>query len=164
MQAQCFGGAPPESVAPAVTPTDVLSALRRVGLPRLETRMQPGDRTLANLDTIFWTDPVPVDLTLTILGQPVRVAAAPASYRWVYGDGAVAVTSSPGDPYPQRTVVHRYSDAHVTVHPHVEVTYSARFQVNGGPWQDVPGTVTTVGPETNLRVVEGAALLSGAHE
>jgi hypothetical protein len=151
-------------VAPAVTPTDVLSALRRVALPGLETRMQPGDRTLANLDTIFWTDPVPVDLTLMILGQPVRVAAAPASYRWVYGDGAVSVTSSPGDPYPQRTVVHRYSDAHVTVHPHVEVTYSARFQVNGGPWQDVPGTVTTVGPATDLRVVEGAALLSGAHE
>jgi hypothetical protein len=56
--------------------------------------------------------------------------------------------------------VHRYLDAGVSVHPHVEVTYTARFQVSGGDWQAVDGTVTTVGPESDLRIVEGTPLLS----
>jgi hypothetical protein len=146
-----------------VTPGHVLSALRRIGLPRLETHVQPEATTLVNFDTIFHTEPEPVALSLTILGQGVEVVATPSRYHWVFGDGASATTDSPGSPYPDKTVVHRYSDARVTVHPHVEVTYTARFRVSGGAWQDIAETVTTVGPDTSLRIAEATPLLSGEH-
>ena len=161
---QCYPiGVRPEAPLPTVTPGDVLEALRRVGLPELRTKVQPADRTLVNLDTIFWTDPQPVDLQLTILGQAVDVVAAPTQYHWVFGDGASMTTSSPGAPYPDKSVTHRYPDAHVIVEPHVEVVYGARFRVGSGSWQDIDGTVTTVGPATPLRVAEATPLLSGDH-
>ncbi len=67
----CFGGTPPAYQPPAVTPGDVLTALRRVGLPELATVVQPADKTLVNFDTNFYTEPRPVSLTLTLLGQRV---------------------------------------------------------------------------------------------
>jgi hypothetical protein len=48
-----------------------------------------------------------------------------------------------------------------TVTPSVQVTYTARFRVEGGAWQQIPQTVTVDGPPTSLRVVEGTAVLSG---
>jgi hypothetical protein len=160
----CFGGTPPEYVPPTVTPADVLSALRRVGLPALETHVQPAGRTLVNFDTIFYAEPRPVDVDLTILGQAVAVHATPTTYQWDFGDGTRLTTSTAGAPYPARTVTHRYQHARTTVSPHVAVTYTARFQVSGGDWQDIDGTVTTVGPATSLRIAEAAAVLSGEHD
>jgi hypothetical protein len=126
--------------------------------------VQPRAKTLVNFDTIFYTEPRPVEVRLTILGQSVAVAATPARYTWFFGDGTTATTTTPGAPYPAKTIVHRYTDAQVTVHPHVEVTYAARFRVAGGDWRDIEGTVTTAGPETSLRVAEATGLLSGDHE
>ena len=157
---QCFGGTPPAYEPPEVTPAMVLTALRRVGLPELTTHIQPSDKTLVNFDTIFWTDPQPVNLDLTILGQAVEVEARATRYRWVFGDGASATTESPGAPYPSKEITYRYLDADVTVEPYVEAVYSARFRVGGGEWQDIGETVTIVGPPSELRIVEGTPLLS----
>jgi hypothetical protein len=147
-----------------VTPGDVLSALRRVGLPALATQTQPADKTLVNFDTIFFTEPRDVSLTLTILGQAVDVVATPVSYRWAFGDGSSLVTRTAGNPYPRKTIVHRYADAHVTMQPSVATTYSARFRVGNGAWQDIAGTVTIPGPANSLRIAEATAVLSGDHE
>ena len=139
----------------------MLNEIRRIGLPRLQAKTQPAGKTLVNFDTIFYTDPQPVDLNLTILRQAVELQARPTSYNWFFGDGQSATTDSPGEPYPSKEIVHRYLDAGVTVNPHVEAVYSARFRVNGGDWQDIGETVTSVGPAIDLRVVEGTPLLSG---
>lgn len=161
IRSECFGGKPPAYEPPEVTPAMVLSALRRVGLPAPTTHVQPRGKTLVNFDTIFYTDPQPVDLTLTILRQAVEVQARPSSYHWFFGDGDSATTESAGEPYPSKEITHRYLDADVTVSPHVETVYSARFRVNGGTWEDIGGTVTSVGPSTDVRVVEGTPLLTG---
>jgi hypothetical protein len=58
-------------------------------------------------------------------------------------------------------VTYRYSDAQTTVRPRVDVTYSARFRVNGGAWQDIDETVTITGTEGSLRVSEARGSLSG---
>jgi hypothetical protein len=158
----CFGGTPEEYVPPEVTPGDVLSALRRVGLPSLTVETQPAGETLVNLDTIFFTDPQPVSVDLTILGQAVDVVATPSGYEWSFGDGQGMSTTSPGSPYPTPEITHRYSEAQVTVEPSVAVSYTARFRVSGGAWQDIDGTVTSPGPGTSLLVSEATPLLSGA--
>ena len=152
--------APEEYVPPEVTPGDVLSALERTGLPYLTVQTQPAGETLVNFDTIFYVDPQQVTVDLTILGQAVDVVATPAGYSWSFGDGSGLSTTTPGAPYPSKEITHRYADAHVTVEPSVTVSYTARFRVGGGAWQDIDGTVSSAGPGTPLLVSEATPLLT----
>jgi hypothetical protein len=163
---RCFGRPPTaaQTPRPQVTPALVLQALRRIGLPALQAHTQPQDKTLVNFETIFFTEPQAFTRTITLLGQQVDVQATPASYTWHHGDGTSATTSDPGAPYPAKDITHEYTDAHVTVQPSVDVTYTARFRVNGDGWQDIPETVTIAGPSTDLRVSEATAVLSGQYE
>jgi hypothetical protein len=160
---RCFGETPAaaDTPRPTVTPGLVLNELRRIGLPMLEAKTQPEGKTLVNFATIFYTVANPFATTVTLLGQNVDIAAVPSQYTWHYGDGASSTTTSPGAPYPAKDITYNYSDAHVTVRPRVDVTYTARFRVNGGAWQDIDDTVTIAGPEGSLRVSEAAPVLSG---
>jgi hypothetical protein len=149
---------------PQVTPGLVLTAFREIGLPSLQARTQPADKTLVNFDTIFYTQPPEFARTITMLGRQVQVVATPESFTWHFGDGSSGTTSSPGAPYPEKIVTHAYTVAHVTVRPNVDVTYTGRFQVDGGTWQAIPGTVTIAGPSVPLRVSEATAMLSGTYQ
>ena len=146
---------------PVITPALVLRAFKRVSLPHATTIVQPGGRTLVNLETIFHTGVGPLTRTVRLLGQRVRLAIRPSSYLWRYGDGSTARTTTPGAAYPARTITHRYPHAHLTVHPSVQVTWSATYSVNGSATRPVPGTVTTTGPSTTLRIAEAVPALSG---
>jgi len=160
---RCFGEAPTaaDTPQPRVTPALVLNEIRRIGLPELQARTQPEGKTLVNFDTIFYTEAQPFTATVTLLGQEVDIVAEPTGYTWHHGDGSTASTSGPGKPYPSKEITYRYSDAQTTVKPRVDVTYSARFRVNGGAWQDIDETVTITGPESSLRVSEASPTLSG---
>lgn len=146
---------------PQVTPGVVMTAMRRIGLPALAAHTQPEGKTLVNFATIFYTDPQPFTRTVTLLGRTVTIAATPQTFTWHYGDGTSSSTSTPGAPYPAKDVTHNYRDAHRTVLTSVDVSYSARFHVGGGAWEDIPGTVTIAGPTSPLRISEATALLSG---
>ncbi|WP_457109796.1 hypothetical protein [Marmoricola sp. URHA0025 HA25] len=130
-------------------------------MPKLRAVTQPAEKTLINFDTIFYVDAQPLHRTLTLLGQQVDLQITPSTFRWVHGDGTTAETHTAGAPYPAKDVVHRYQQAHVTVNLHVEVVWTARWSLNRGPYQDVDGTVTTVGPDTPLRIAEATPALSG---
>lgn len=151
----------PPDAAPTVTPAMVARAFQRIPLPALRALTQPEDKTLINFDTIFRVDAQPLNRTLTLLGQRVELAITPSTFRWVHGDGTTAVTRTPGAAYPAKDVVHRYQQADVTVSHHVEIVWTARWRLNGGAYQDVDGTVTTVGPATPLHVAEAVPALSG---
>ena len=146
---------------PQITPALVARAFQRIPLPALRAVTQPADKTLINFDTIFYVQAKPLHRTLTLLGQRVELAIKPSTYRWVHGDGTTSVTRTPGAAYPAKDVVHRYQHAHVTVMQHVEIVWTARWSLNGGPYRDVDGTVTTVGPATPLRIAEATPALSG---
>jgi hypothetical protein len=154
-------GTTSDAVRPTVTPALVARAFQRIPLPSLRSVTQPADKTLINFDTIFYVDAQPLQRTLTLLGQRVQLQITPSTFRWVHGDGTTGVTHTAGAAYPAKDVVYRYQQAHVTVRQHVEIVWTARWSLNGGPFQDVDGTVTTVGPETPLRVAEATPALSG---
>lgn len=145
-----------------VTPALVLRAFRRIPLPRLASIAQPRGKTLINFETIFHTQARPFVRTVRLLGQRVRLEIRPSGYLWSWGDGSSERTTSPGAPYPDKDVVHRYQHAHVTVRHRVTITWSARYSVNGGAVQPVPGTVTLSGPATELRIAEATPALSGS--
>jgi hypothetical protein len=153
---------PNEAEQPMVTPAMVEEAVRRMGLPALPLQVQPADATLVNFDTIFFAQPEPFDRSVSLVGFDVRVLAEPVAYGWSFGDGTAATTSAPGAPYPAKDVVHRYTDAHVTVQPSVDVTYEVRYSVNGGQMQTLDTTLTAEGPPTGLRIREATPLLAGA--
>jgi hypothetical protein len=159
---QCLGSpTDADTPRPQITPALVLNEIRRIGLPTLRTHTQPEDKTLVNFDTIFYTQPRPFTATVTLLGQQVDITAEPTSYTWHHGDGTSATTRTPGAPYPSQEVTHRYTNAHTTVRPRLDVTYAARFRVNDGTWQTIDETVTITGPETALRITEATPVLSG---
>jgi hypothetical protein len=135
-----------------------------MGLPSLQARTQPEDKTLVNFATIFYTEPQPFTRSITLLGQAVDVQATPSTFTWHYGDGTTTTTRTPGQPYPAKDITHSYTDAHTTVAPSVDVTYSARFRVGNAGWQDIPETVTIPGPTGALRVSEATAVLSGDYD
>ena len=142
----------------------VLNAIRQIGLPSLEIRTQPKDKTLVNFATIFYAKPEVFTRTIQLLGQQVEVEATPSQYTWHHGDGTTATTTSPGAPYPSKEITYSYTRAHTTVSPSVDVTYTARFRVGGGAWQDIAETVTINGPAGSLRISEATAVLSGEHD
>jgi hypothetical protein len=160
----CSGNGPPPVAAapPQVTDAMVLQAFRRIPLPSLRSQSQPANKTLINFDTIFFTQAQPLTRQLTLLGQRVRLEIRPSRFEWVHGDGTTKTTTTPGAPYPAKTIVYRYADAHRTVAHRVVVTWSAEWSLNGGPLQPVNGTVTTTGPSTPLRIAEASPALSGS--
>jgi len=139
----------------------VLEAVRRIGLPSLEVKVQPDTATLVNFPTIFYAEPETFERTVRLLGFSVDVRAEPSSYQWVFGDGQVATTQEPGAPYPAKEITHEYVDAHVTVHPRVDVTYQVQYRIDGGAWQALDETLTAQGPTTALRIREATPVLSG---
>ena len=146
---------------PVITAAMVLAAFRRIPVPKATSITQPAGKTLVNFDTIFHTRADAFTRTVTLLGQRVRLDIKPSRFTWTYGDGSTAVTTTPGAAYPAKTIVHRYPHAHATMTHHVTVQWSATYSINGSAPMDVPGTVTTDGPATDLRVAEAIPALSG---
>lgn len=143
----------------------VAEAFAELSWPAPELVVQPPDgRTLVNLDTNFYTTLTEVESqTVTLLGFAVEIEASPSSYTFDFGDGATEETQDPGAAYvegePLR-VSHAYADAGVSLSPSVSVTYSGRYRVDGGPWEDIERTLTVAGPPVSLEVIEAEPRLN----
>ncbi|MGC4110755.1 MAG: hypothetical protein QM747_10105 [Nocardioides sp.] len=145
-----------------LTPGYAERAFRRLTWPSSTLVVQPPDgRTLVNFATNFYTDNThPTTQTVTLLGQRVTVKATPTQYTWHFDDNAELTTTDPGAPYPDLQVTHRYLTAGTT-HPRVDTTYTGRFRVNGGDWQDIPDTLTVPGQPLDLRILTATPHLVG---
>lgn len=154
------GPVQPQQQRRTLTWQNVLSAVRRVAVPG--GTVHAPRFTLVNLETTFWTDPQPVDRSITVIGFDVDVQITPSSYTWHWGDGTTDTTETPGRPFPATDVTHTYvhaTDEGPPLEVSVDVTYSARYRVNGGEWQAIPETITIPGAPTSLPVKQAAAVL-----
>jgi hypothetical protein len=158
-----------------ITAAMAFSAMKRLSWPAADLVIQPpGGRTLVNFPTNFFTHlaPAPRVQPVTIAERHVDIEATP-TFVWHWAgtgetnDPADAVpfsTTDPGAAYVQGralAVSHEYADAHVTVHPWVDVVYTGRFRVDGGDWQAIPDTLTVAGTPVALEVVEARLRLVG---
>lgn len=150
----------PDPDNPELTEGDILRAVREIGLPSLKVQIQPGEETLVNIETIFYTRPQPFERSITLLGFDIDLSADPVRYTWVHDDGTAATTSRPGKPYPAMDVTHRYRSPADDVHPRVDVTYRVRYRVDGGAWQTIGQTLQASGPAAELDVREAAPVLT----
>jgi hypothetical protein len=138
----------------------ILEAVREIGLPSLRVRIQPGEETLVNVPTIFYTEPEAFRRSIDLLGFDIDLVATPVSYRWFHGDGTSSSTDRPGRPYPAMDVTYRYPEPAEQLHPRVDVTYQVRFRVDGGSWQTIGQTLLASGPTAELEVREAAPVLT----
>ncbi|MDN5746499.1 MAG: hypothetical protein L0H31_15465 [Nocardioidaceae bacterium] len=145
-----------------LTPGAVLRAMRRLSWPASKLTIQPPDGlTLVNFDTNFYTDDTAaVTKTVRLLGQRVVIEATPSEFRFNFGDDRKLETTDPGAAYPALRVTHNYL-LKGSYRPWLSTTYSGRFKVGNGRWQDIPGTVTAHGPKQRLRAVEATPKLVG---
>lgn len=143
-----------------VTPADVLTAFRRLPLPAGTLQVQPNGRTLVNLDTIFSAQSTlpAAPYALTLLGHDVRVRAHEQTWTFDFGDGTALDSDTPGAPYPRRDITHDYTRKG-SYQVSVQVTYTGQYSVDGGGWQDVPGTATVPGAPVPLQVLEARTQL-----
>ncbi|MBA2417699.1 MAG: hypothetical protein H0V59_01970 [Nocardioidaceae bacterium] len=153
-------GSPPVTRRPQVTPAVVLREVRTIGLPTRRIQVQPADTTLVNLETIFYTTEPVFNHTTRLLGYDIDIIAHPARYTWHTGDGETLTTTTPGAPYPQGSIVHRYHHRATNLHPRLHITYQIRFRVNDRNWQTIDQTLTTQGPPTTLTIKEATPLLT----
>jgi hypothetical protein len=144
-----------------LTPGMVASALQIIPLPPSQLQVQPANgRTLVNFETNFFTDAAPFDRTVTLLGQRVDLHIVPSGFGWRFGDGEALSTTDAGAPYPDLRITHAYQRKG-GVAPSVDTTYTATYRVNGGPWADVPGSVTVPGLPVGLEVLTATPVLVG---
>ena len=107
-------------------------------------------RGLVGVRTWFWIESGDRVLaeSLSAFGVRVDVQASPDRYQWTFGDGTERTTSSPGQPYPQRSpVTHTYERSSAGLDAGYEVTvttvYQVRWRVGGGEWRALPGISRT---------------------
>lgn len=157
---QCMDPADIPAAQRALTVQDVLSAIRRIGLPAAEVRGPA--YTLVNLRTTFYTEPQTIDRSLDIIGYDVDLHVEPTSFTWSWGDGSATVTSTPGRPYPSTDVTHTYThatDDGESLRMSVEVAYRARYRVDGQDWIDIDEPITVAGPARSLPIRQASAVL-----
>lgn len=152
----CLG---PQEVQAAQVPTVAQVAalvqrdFQRFVVVKGETVIDPPDRTLVNVDTIFSTPtnaPVTLD-PLTLLGRRVVITIKPQTYTWHFGDGTSRTTTTPGR-RRVKDVTHVYRRA-AAVAPFVVISWSGTFTVDGSEPLTVQGRASTTGPGTPLRVL-----------
>ena len=138
------GGPKPPPAPPPPSPEELAQvaidqAVAAAAVPEL--RLAPSAVGLTGLDSFVWlaNRPEPIEAVASVPGLTVIAQARPVQYVWDFGDGATAVTSHPGRPWsPQQPgdIAHLY-EIRGAYAVGVEVIWSARWQVTGGPWTDL---------------------------
>ena len=138
------GGGPKPPAPPPPSPEELAQvaldrAVAAAAVPEL--RLAPSAVGLTGLDSFVWLAdrPKPIEAVASVPGLTVIAQARPVQYVWDFGDGATAVTSHPGRPWSAQQpgdIAHLY-EVRGAYSVGVEVIWSARWQVTGGPRNDL---------------------------
>jgi hypothetical protein len=127
----------------AVDPISIaLELLNHLPIPNITIDANPSTGLVA-LSSWFWIDGYdgsPITSSDALSGVEVDVEIQPVSYRWSFGDGTTAETTSLGQPYPvESDIQHAYEQSSLAVGGAyavtVDVTFAAQYRVNGGAWE-----------------------------
>ena len=122
--------------------TVALELLNHLPIPDIAIEANPATGLVA-LPSWFWIDGYdgsPISSSDALPGATVDVEVEPLVYRWSFGDGTTAETTSLGQRYPAESDIrHVYEQSSLAAggayNVTVEVTFTARYRVNGGAWE-----------------------------
>ena len=147
---------------PAVDPVALAtSVLGTVPLPPITLGASPGVGLVA-LPSWFWVGGYDGSLlhgSKTLGLVTVEVEITPGSYQWSFGDGAAFDTTSLGSPYPiESDIQHVYERSSPIAGGvfalRLDITFSARYRVNGGAWAPLAPITQTYTREYPVRQVQ----------
>ncbi len=127
----------------AIDPVSVaLELLNHLPIPDIAIEANPSIGLVA-LPSWFWIDGYdgsPISSSDALPGVTVDVEIEPLVYRWSFGDGTTAETTSLGQRYPAESDIrHVYEQSSLAAGGAysitVEVTFAARYRVNSGAWE-----------------------------
>lgn len=117
-------------------------------------RQPATDWALVNMEFIVMTDAGPQEVDTTILGAPVTIRATPIHYSWDFGDGSAPLaTTDQGQPYPNQTVSHVYTDVAEAVSVTLTTTWQGEFRIGDGAWLPITGFATTTSTADPVEIV-----------
>lgn len=116
--------------------------LNHLPIPDIAIEANPATGLVA-LSSWFWIDGYdgsPINSSDALASVTVDVEVEPLVYRWSFGDGTTAETTSLGQRYPAESDIrHVYEQSSLAAGGAysitVEVTFTARYRVNGGAWE-----------------------------
>lgn len=119
-----------------------LELLNHLPIPDIAIEANPSTGLVA-LPSWFWLDGydgAPISSSDALPGVAVDVEVEPLVYRWSFGDGTTAETTSLGQRYPAESDIrHVYEQSSLAAGGAytvtVEVTFAARYRVNDGAWE-----------------------------
>jgi hypothetical protein len=163
-----------QGARPQVTALLVMQQLRKLVPHPAIGVAPPGGATLVNIQTLLWAEtPAEQSLgTVTLLGHRVALRVHVDRVDWDFGDGSTDTTDTPEPRYDPadgcRTVTCPGYWGHVyratgSTRVTATVTWSGRYRVDGGAWQDIPDTVTGPAATTDLVVRQARGILVPAH-
>jgi hypothetical protein len=164
-------GQPATPDQPAV-PEVSLDDLQRCVPENPTIATQPAGWTVAGLPTNMLAGARRHVVAGTVLGLPVEVAFVPAGYRWQFGDGTSAFTTSTGATW-QAAGVREFAPtatSHIYANPgtytaRVEAVYRVSYRFYGFSWQEVSGEVSAQSGPTTLVIARfDRALVSSTCE
>jgi len=127
----------------AVDPVSVaLELLNHLPIPDIAIEANPSIGLVA-LPSWFWVDGydgTAISSSDSLSGVEVDVEIQPLRYRWSFGDGTTAETTSLGQRYPDESdIQHVYEQSSLAAGGAytvtIEVTFTAQYRVNGGTWE-----------------------------
>ncbi len=158
------------SARPRVTALLVMQQVRKLVPHPAIGIAPPGGATLVNIQTLLWAETAPEQSlgAVRLLGHDVALRVRVVRVDWDFGDGSTDTTDSPEPKYNPadgcRTVMCAGYWGHVyrstgSMRVSATVTWSGRYRVDGGPWQDIPDTVTGPAASTDLVVRQARGVL-----
>lgn len=124
------------------------SVFEIVPLPPVTVGVNPGTGLVA-VSSWFWIDGYDGSTlrgSRTLDSVAVEVEITPSGYLWAFGDGSTLETTSVGRAYPDESdIQHHYEQSSLSAGGaftvKLDITFSARYRVNDGPWQALPPVV-----------------------
>jgi hypothetical protein len=159
-----------KTAEPQVTPLLVREQARKL-VPHPGIGIAPpGGATLVNIQTLLWLNtPANQRLgTLTLLGHHVTIRVHIERIDWTFGDGHTDTTSSPQRKYDPADSCHTTTCPSYWGHTYTNtgtmtiaatITWSGRYQIDGGAPLDIAGTVTSPATNTTVTVRQARGIL-----
>ncbi|MBK6956755.1 MAG: PKD domain-containing protein [Actinomycetales bacterium] len=166
----CFADQVP-GASPTLSMGRIIDAFHLTPWATATVLTQPeGNTTLVNLPVyarISWSvqgyQPGEIDTLdpARMVGFNVQIRPKVDHYTYVWGDGTTTGPSrSDGGVWPTGDITHSYPSPG-TYQARVDTTFTGDFRINGGPWTQIPDTVTITGPTTTITVHAAKAVLVG---
>ena len=166
----CFADQVP-GASPTLSMGRIIDAFHLTPWATATVLTQPeGNTTLVNLPVyarISWSvqgyQPGEIDTLdpARMVGFNVQIRPKVDHYTYVLGDGTTTGPSrSDGGVWPTGDITHSYPSPG-TYQARVDTTFTGDFRINGGPWTQIPDTVTITGPTTTITVHAARAVLVG---